>query len=61
MGIGEFFDYLNRESMTPRDAQLIRAFKELDAVAQREVEEFVAFKKSLRSNPLGPREYKGNP
>jgi transcriptional regulator with XRE-family HTH domain len=55
MSIGEFFDDLNRESVTPRDAQLIRTFKELDPQAQQEVEEFVAFKKSLRGGNLGAK------
>jgi transcriptional regulator with XRE-family HTH domain len=46
LGMGEFFDDLNRESITPRDAQLVRELRTLDHDAQREVEDFIAFKQA---------------
>lgn len=46
MGMGEFFDEVNREAVTPKDAKLIRDLKTLDERAQREVEEFIAFKRT---------------
>lgn len=46
LGIGEFFDDLNRESITPRDAHVIRELRSLDDDAQREIEDFIAFKRS---------------
>ncbi|MEM7480768.1 MAG: helix-turn-helix transcriptional regulator [Acidobacteriota bacterium] len=51
MGIGEFFDDLNQESITPQDVQLVRQFRLLDEDAQREVEEFIAFKQRQRKDP----------
>ncbi|MEM7048256.1 MAG: helix-turn-helix transcriptional regulator [Acidobacteriota bacterium] len=50
MGIGEFFEDLNHETITPRDVQLIRQFRQLDDDAQREVEEFIAFKRGQRDD-----------
>ena len=46
MSIGEFFDEVSRESMTPRDMEVVRSFQELDPDSQREVEEFIAFKRA---------------
>lgn len=46
MSIGEFFDEISRESVSPRDLQLLRDFKDLDAESRREVEDFIAFKRS---------------
>ena len=46
LSMGEFFDEVNREEVTPRDAQVLRRIKSLDEDAQREVEEFIAFKRS---------------
>jgi transcriptional regulator with XRE-family HTH domain len=48
LSIGEFFDDVNRESVTPRDAHLIREIKTLDEDSQREVEDFIAFKRAQR-------------
>jgi len=50
MGIGEFFDEVNSELVTPRDAKILRDFKQLDPTEQREVEEFIAFKQSKEAN-----------
>lgn len=46
MGIGEFFDELNRESFTARDVRLVSDFKDLERGAQKEVEGFIRFKKA---------------
>lgn len=46
MSMGEFFDEVNREAVTPKDARLLRDLKALDDTAQREVEDFIAFKRS---------------
>ena len=56
MSIGEFFDEVARESMTPRDLQIIRAFQRLDDDAQREVEEFLEFKQAQRQAQREARE-----
>ena len=44
MSIGEFFEDVAQESITPRDVQLVQKFKDLPEHAQREVEDFIAFK-----------------
>jgi len=49
VGIGEFFEDVAKESITPRDAQLVQKFKDLPENAQREVEDFIAFKHSQGS------------
>ena len=57
MSIGEFFEDAAQESITPRDVKLIQDFKVLPQDAQREVEEFIAFKRSKdegRQIHLGP-------
>jgi transcriptional regulator with XRE-family HTH domain len=46
VSIGEFFDEVARESLTPRDVRLVRDVKNLSTDVRREVEEFVAFKRS---------------
>ena len=46
MSIGEFFDELAQESITPRDVQLVQQFNALPNEAQREVEDFIAFKQA---------------
>lgn len=53
MSMGEFFDELNRESVTPRDAKLLRDVKALDEDSQREIESFIAFKRAQRRPHLG--------
>ena len=48
MSIGEFFDDVARESVTPRDVKLIQDFNSLHDEDQREVEEFITFKRTQR-------------
>ena len=45
VSISEFFDDVNRESLTPSDVQMVRDLKRLPGSARREVEEFIAFKR----------------
>lgn len=45
VSIGEFFDEMAKESFGPREVEMVREFKSLDVQAQREVEEFIAFKR----------------
>ncbi|HYG64044.1 MAG TPA: XRE family transcriptional regulator [Thermoanaerobaculia bacterium] len=47
MSIGEFFDGVAQESVTPRDVQLIQSFNALPEDAQREVQDFIEFKRTL--------------
>jgi transcriptional regulator with XRE-family HTH domain len=46
VGIGEFFDGVAQESITPRDVQLLQDFNALPRGAQREVEDFISFKRT---------------
>jgi transcriptional regulator with XRE-family HTH domain len=46
VGIGEFFEDVAKDSVTPRDVQLVQQFNALPDDVQREVEDFIAFKKS---------------
>jgi transcriptional regulator with XRE-family HTH domain len=46
MSIGEFFEGVAQESITPRDVRLVESFNSLTEEAQREVEDFIAFKRS---------------
>lgn len=45
MSIGEFFDEIAEESISPRDLHVLRNFKDLDEESRREVEDFIAFKR----------------
>lgn len=45
VSIGEFFDDVAKESMSPREVHIAREFKSLHPDAQREVEDFIAFKR----------------
>jgi len=45
VGVGEFFDELHRESISPRDLQAMQNLGALDDQARREVEDFIAFKR----------------
>jgi transcriptional regulator with XRE-family HTH domain len=54
MSIGEFFEGVAQESITPRDVQLVQEFNSLPRDAQREVEDFIAFKRvQIRSDEPG--------
>jgi transcriptional regulator with XRE-family HTH domain len=46
VSIGEFFDDVAKESFSPREVQMVREFKSLAADAQREVEDFISFKRT---------------
>src|SRR3954465_533765 len=46
LSIGEFFEGVAKESSTPRDGQLVQDFNTLTADAQREVQDFIAFKRT---------------
>ena len=46
VGIGEFFEDVAKESITPRDVHLVQKFNQLPENAQREVEDFIAFKQA---------------
>lgn len=55
MSIGEFFEGVAKESITPRDVKLIQDFNALHQDARREVEDFIAFKRSKEGHPeTGP-------
>jgi transcriptional regulator with XRE-family HTH domain len=45
MSIGEFFEGVAQESITPRDVQLVQQFNSLPCDAQREIEDFIAWKR----------------
>jgi transcriptional regulator with XRE-family HTH domain len=51
LSIGEFFDDMMKESVTPREARVVREFKSLAPEAQREVEDFIAFKRFQPQRP----------
>ena len=46
VSIGEFFDDMAKEAFSPREVQMVRQFKNLGVDAQREVEDFIAFKQN---------------
>ena len=56
VSISEFFDDVNRESLTPRDVQVMRDLKRLPVGARREVEEFIAFKRNQGGLVAEPEE-----
>ena len=51
MGIGEFFDDLARTAFSPQDVQLIRDLRSLPNDDQREIIEFIGFKRSRAQHP----------
>jgi transcriptional regulator with XRE-family HTH domain len=53
MSMGEFFEDVTQESVTPRDVQLVQQFNTLPEDAQREVEDFIAFKRSQSQGKRG--------
>ena len=52
IGVGEFFDEVARETVTPRDLRLISDFHELDSTSQTEVESLIHDHKIARRRPL---------
>lgn len=59
MSIGEFFEDVAKESITPRDVQLVQRFKGLPDEAQREVEDFIAFKRAQSQRTGDPEDREG--
>ncbi len=56
VSISEFFDDVNKESLTPRDVQVMRDLKKLPENTRREVEEFIAFKRGQGDIAVEPEE-----
>jgi transcriptional regulator with XRE-family HTH domain len=57
VSIGEFFDDVARETFTPREVKMVREFKTLEPEAQREVEDFINFKRARDgARPAPPSE-----
>jgi transcriptional regulator with XRE-family HTH domain len=54
MSIGEFFEGVAQESITPRDMRLVQDFRSLPQDAQREVEDFIAFKQAQGKRETNP-------
>jgi len=50
MSIGEFFEDVAKESITPRDIRLVEHFNSLHEAAQREVEDLIASKQTQTVN-----------
>jgi transcriptional regulator with XRE-family HTH domain len=50
MSVGEFFEEGDPGAVTPRDARVVHDLRSLSADAQREVEDFIAFKR-LQARP----------
>lgn len=46
VGMGEFFEEMAQESLTPRDVRFLNDFRQLDDDGQREVQDFVAWKRT---------------
>ncbi len=55
VSIGEFFDDVAKESLTPRDVQLVRNLDGLSDGARNEIEAFVAFKRAQRAGATDPQ------
>lgn len=51
MTIGEFFDDLHRESISPQEMQILTELKKLSPEDRREVREFIQFKRSQGKDP----------
>lgn len=51
MGIGDFFDEVARDSLTPHDVRMVRDFRLLPEEDQREIEDFIGFKKTRLVRP----------
>ncbi len=49
VSISEFFEDVAKESLTPHDVQVVRDLKRLPNDARREVEAFIAFKRTQKS------------
>lgn len=51
MSIGEFFEEIAEESVSPRELQILKGYKDLDEESQKEVEDFIAFKRNQNRGP----------
>lgn len=51
VSISEFFDDVAKQSLSPRDVQVVRDLRKLPHDARREVEAFIAFKRSQGGRP----------
>jgi transcriptional regulator with XRE-family HTH domain len=51
LSMGEFFGEVKREAASSRDAQILHHLRSLNDDAQREIEEFIAFKRSQSRDP----------
>ncbi|MEM1203534.1 MAG: helix-turn-helix transcriptional regulator [Acidobacteriota bacterium] len=54
VSIGEFFEDYAKDALTPKDVQIVRDLNQLPADARREVEAFIAFKRSRSGEDEGP-------
>lgn len=50
LGVGEFFERLHQESISPRDRKAMHDLSALDEQARREVEDFIDFKRLQNEN-----------
>ena len=46
VSISEFFDEVARQTLTPRDVQMVKEIKTLSGDSRREIEAFIAFKRA---------------
>ncbi|MEE8524521.1 MAG: helix-turn-helix transcriptional regulator, partial [Thermoanaerobaculia bacterium] len=54
VSISEFFDDVAKQSLTPRDVQIVRELKRLPSDARREVEAFINFKRTQKRQAVTP-------
>ncbi len=57
VSIGEFFEGVAKESITPRDVKLIQDINSLPQDARREVEDFIAFKRSKGTHNVDSQDW----
>jgi hypothetical protein len=50
IGVGEFFEDVSRETVSPRDMRLLNDFHALDPVTQEEIEDFIHERRLPRQN-----------
>jgi len=52
IGVGEFFEDVSRETVSPRDLRLLNDFHALDPIAQEEIESYIHERKQPRRSAL---------
>ena len=52
IGVGEFFEDVSRETVSPRDLRLLNDFHALDATTQEEIEGFIHERRQPRRSAL---------